>query len=74
MGKSRYGRWNGMSDEWGSAVCLRCSRRVNLNRRGQFRKHVSSPGVSCIGSWEWQDIQKARIEAAENASRLAARR
>jgi len=62
-------RFHGASDEWGSAICLRCNRRINLTRRGQFRKHVASPGVACVGSWEWLDIQKARIEAAETASR-----
>ena len=58
-------RFHGASDEWGNALCLRCNRRINLTRRGQLRKHVASPGVTCVGSWEWQDIQKARIEAAD---------
>ena len=67
--KSMYWRkrFHGVSDEWGSATCLRCNRRINLSRRGQFRKHVASPGAECCGSWEFVDIQKARIEAVEQS-------
>jgi hypothetical protein len=66
-------RFGGASDLWGSAVCQRCNRRINLTRRGQFRKHVASKGVECCGSWEFVDIQKERIAIASRLTQACTR-
>ena len=49
-----------------NAVCNACGRRINLILyAGTFRRHVSSKGVVCDGSWKMPQDVKLRQESKE---------
>lgn len=48
--------------------CRICGRYISLTRRGCFRRHMSSPGVVCVGAWQSPEKQRLALERLQVAA------